>query len=228
MAHVVFENRGSTIHEVMFIKLPDDMTGEEYLEAVRNGTAFPEGALDYSGPGLTSPGETVETWQRLDPGTYLLGCWFRGHLTSLPVHSLTVYAAESDGATPPEEDAILRLIDFRFELEGELKQGPRVLRVETPGPSMHEVDIFRLEEGRTVADLRNWHEGGKKGVAPATAIGGVLDSHDLSRTVWLRTDFRPGRYVLWCNLAMSPDDPGPGGEVTHADAGMFEEFVIEN
>lgn len=228
MAHVVFENYGSTIHEAMFIKLPEDMTGEEYLEAVRNGSAFPEGALDYSGPGLTSPGETVETWLHLDPGNYLLGCWFRGHLTSLPAQSLTVYETESDGATPPKEDATLRLIDFRFELEGQLRRGAQTLRVETHGPSMHEVDIFRLEEGQTLADLRQWHKEGKKGAAPAVAVGGVLDSHDMSRVVWLRTAFRPGHHVLWCNMAMVPDEPGSAGEVTHADAGMFKEFVIED
>lgn len=219
----MFENHGSTIHEAMFIKLPDGMTGDDYLEAVRNGISFPEGAIDYAGPGLTSPGETVEIWLDLDPGNYLLGCWFRGHLTSLPPQVLKVNEAGSAGATPPREDAILRLIDFRFELEGELSQGARVLRVETPGPSMHEVDIFRLEDGQTLDDLRQWQKEGKKGTPPAVAIGGVLDSHDLSRVVWLRTDFRPGRYVLWCNMSIVPDVPGP----THADSGMFTEFVVE-
>jgi len=122
----------------------------------------------------------------------------------------------------------LSLLDFQFELDGQLSKGTHVLRVETPGPSMHEIDIFRLKEGRTLADLRHWQKEGKKGAAPAVAVGGVLDSHDLSRVVWLRTDFRPGRYLFWCNMAMVPDDPGPGGEVTHADAGMFNEFVIED
>jgi hypothetical protein len=29
-------------------------------------------------------------------------------------------------------------------------------------------------------------------------------------------------------MAMLPDGPSPAGEVTHADAGMFKEFVIED
>jgi len=228
MVHIVFENRGSTIHEAMFIRLPDNMTGEDYLEAVSNGADFPEGAIDYAGPGLTSPGEKVETWLSLDPGNYILACWFTGHLTSMPVHTLTVHKRESSGITPPKEDAILRLIDFRFELEGQLRKGAQVLRVETIGPSMHEVDIFRLKDGRTLDDLREWQKKEKKGPAPAVAVGGVLDNHDIRRVVWIRTNFHPGQYVLWCNMPMVANNPGPGDDVTHADAGMFKEFVIED
>jgi hypothetical protein len=227
MTHVVFVNQGSTIHEAMFIKLPEGMTGDDYLEAVRLGSSFPEGALDYSGPGLTSPGETVEAWLHLDPGNYLLGCWFQDHLTSLPAQTFTVHEGESGGATPPKENATVRLLDFRIEIEGRLHRGTQTLKVETPGPSMHEVDIFRLKEGRTISDLKQWQKQGKAGAAPAVAIGGALDSHDLRRVIWLRTVFRPGRHVLWCNMAMAPDAEGPAGEVTHADAGMFKEFVIE-
>lgn len=60
LVHVIFENHGSTIHEVMFIKLSEGMGAEGYLSGVRSGTSFPKGALDYSGPGLTSPGGQVE------------------------------------------------------------------------------------------------------------------------------------------------------------------------
>lgn len=91
---------------------------------------------------------------------------------------------------------------------------------------MHEVDIFRLDDGKTVADLREWQKGGKASVPPAEAIGGVLDNHDIGRVIWLKAQFRPGRYVLWCGLDLSPDVPGPRGNLTHADAGMFLEFTI--
>lgn len=43
LLHVVFENVGSDIHEVMFVKLPDGMSGDDYLEGVRGGQAFPKG-----------------------------------------------------------------------------------------------------------------------------------------------------------------------------------------
>src|SRR5438445_11387527 len=59
LRHVTFENRGSEIHEAMLVKLPTGMTANDYVAAVKAGSLFPEGALDYSGSGLTSPGETA-------------------------------------------------------------------------------------------------------------------------------------------------------------------------
>ena len=56
LRHVVYENHGSEIHEAMLVKLAQGMTVDNYIAAVRAGLLFPAGALDYSGPGLTSPG----------------------------------------------------------------------------------------------------------------------------------------------------------------------------
>jgi hypothetical protein len=91
----------------------------------------------------------------------------------------------------PKEDLVVKLFDFRFELDGSLNPGTQVIRIETPGPSMHEVDIYRLHQGRTVADLNAWRKQQGHGAAPAQALGGALDSHDIHRVVWLRKYFPP-------------------------------------
>ena len=133
LRHIVFENSGSEIHEAMLVKLPDGMTPTDYVAAVKAGSLFPKGAQDYSGPGLTSPGETVEVWVKVDPGNYLIICWNNGHAKSTPVHPFTVQYAISEDE-PPKEDVVLKLVDYRFELEGNLRKGRQVIRVETPGP----------------------------------------------------------------------------------------------
>ena len=61
---------------------------------------------------------------------------------------------------------MLRLFDYRFELDGDLHTGTQVIRVETPGPSMHELDIYRLHDGKTLAELKELAEtkgGGPRG-----------------------------------------------------------------
>ena len=223
LRHIVFENRGTQIHEAMLVKLPAGVSASDYVAAVKLGSLFPEGALDYSGPGLTSPGETVELWLRVDPGQYILICWNSDHATSTPVHPFTVQGTRADNATP-KEDLVLKLVDYRFDLEGNLREGTQVIRVETPGPGMHEVDFYRLREGATVAELKRWRKEKGSGPAPADALGGVLDSHDLSRVVWLRRKFSPGRYVLHCEMPVTTD---PSGKLTHADVGMVREIEIK-
>jgi len=200
------------------------MSPDDYQSAVRKGSLFPEGALDYSGPGLTSPGGTAEMWLKLDPGRYIIICWNDGHATTKPLQPFTVREVSVADNQPPKEDLVLKLVDYRFHIKGELRKGMQVIRIETSGPSMHEVDIYRLHDGQTVADLNHWRKEDGKGSAPAEALGGALDSHDLSRVVWLRKNFTPGRYVLHCEMPVTtaPAD----SKLTHADVGMVQEFEI--
>jgi len=225
LRHILFENRGTQIHEAMLVKLSDNLNPDQYVAAVKAGSLFPKGALDYSGPGLTSPGESVEMWVRIDPGKYIIICWNSGHATRIPVHPFIVtYAISEDPA--PKEDVVLKLIDYRFEIEGSLLKGEHVIRIETPGPSMHEMDIFRLHEGKTIMDVKRWRKENAGGPAPAVAIGGVLDSHDLKRVVWLRKNFSPGRYVFHCEMPVTTNSEPNNQEITHADVGMSKEVEI--
>lgn len=229
--HIVYENHGSTIHECMFIRLPDGMDPANYIADVKADIDFPKGATDCSGPGLTSPGERVELWIPLEAGRYLLACWFKNHLVSMTPHTIVVTGEPAKSVLPPREDVTLRLVDFRFELTGGLDHGPRVIRVETVGPSMHECDIYRLDGGRSVAELRAWHANHKEGPPPGSVMGGILDSHDLSRVVWLKRNFTMGRYVFWCEMPMVQNagaaEAAESAHVTHADAGMVLEVTVD-
>ena len=228
LRHMVFENQGSQVHEAMLVKLPPGMGADDYIAAVKGGAMFPEGALDYSGPGLTAPGESIEVWMRVDPGRYVLICWNGDHPTTVPVHAFVVVDDGAVDEVPPVADAVLRQVDFRFELVGTLHKGPQVIRIETPGPSMHEMDLFRLRGDHTAAELNHWRKREDAGLAPdskppADAMGGVLDSHDIHRVTWLRRRFDPGNYVFFCEMPMPGD---AGSTLTHADVGMSLEIKI--
>lgn len=221
LRHIVFENHGSKIHEAMLVKLPAAMSAADFQAQVRRGILFPKGVLDYSGPGLMSPGETVEMWLRVDQGEYVLICW--NHFSE-PVHAFSVRSPTLEDP-PPSADVVLKLVDYRFEFEGRLHKGEQVIRVETLGPSMHEADLFRLHPGKTVADIRRWRKENLP-VAPVDALGGPLDSHDIRRVVWLRKNFTAGRYVLHCAVPITTTPETTSQEITHADLGMVQEFEI--
>jgi hypothetical protein len=225
LRHVVYENHGSQIHEAMFVKLAPGMTARDYVAAVQAGALFPEGARDYSGPGLTSSGRKAEVWLELDPGAYIIICWMGDHAETIPVHELTVGDVRQDDAPPPAPDVVVKLIDFRIELEGDLRAGSQVLRFETVGPSMHEVDLLRLDDGKTLAEFTLWREN-QAGPSPGRAGTGILDSHDIRRIVTVREDFDPGHYVLWCEMPMNTDPAAPHVDATHFDAGMVREVTI--
>ncbi|HET9865142.1 MAG TPA: hypothetical protein VFP37_17000 [Steroidobacteraceae bacterium] len=225
MRHVLFENHGREIHEFMFVKLPPGMSAADYAAQVKAGELFPKGALDYSGAGLTSPGEGTELWLALDAGEYAIICW---HHPRKSVRGLSVRRASGADDVPPRADVTLKLADFRFELSGPVRKGARVIRIETPGPSMHEADIFRLLPGHDANDVRRWYkEAELEGPPPAVALGGILDNHDVARVVWLRKTFAPGRYVLHCAMPMTTDAKSGDHSANHADVGMVTTFVVD-
>jgi len=226
MRHIIFENHGSEIHEGMLVKLPERMSPSDYVSEVKRGSLFPKGALDCSGPGLTSPGGKTEMWVKLEPGQYILICWNDGHAKTRSAHPFIVdYTVANDAV--PKDNVVLKLIDFRFEIEGTLRRGSQIIRVETPGPTMHEVDWYRLHDGKTVADLNRWRKENPGGPAPADALGGALDSHDIKRVVWLRKELVPGSYVLHCEMPLSTEASASHSNITHADLGMVREFEIQ-
>ena len=225
MTHVVYENRDTTIHEAMFIRLAPGQSSADYVKTVKAGEDFPEGAADCSGVGLMTPGEHSEAWLRLEPGRYFLTCWYRDHLENKTPQTLTVTADSTSGVTPPAPDVTVKLVDFEFQLDKPIAKGAQVLKVEWLGPSMHEMDIFRLDAGKQLADFRAWMKNKKKGDPPGRGLGGILDEQDLGKVVWLKHDFTPGRYVMWCGMPMVTSGGNPS-HLVHADAGMFREFEV--
>ncbi|MBA3883795.1 MAG: hypothetical protein H0X73_14090 [Chthoniobacterales bacterium] len=111
LRHLLFENRGTEIHEAMLVKLPQGVSAADFVAAVKSGALFPKGALDYSGPGLTSPGESIEIWLTVDPGQYILVCWNSGHATSTAVHPLAVQGGRADDPVPNESPSRTGILD---------------------------------------------------------------------------------------------------------------------
>jgi hypothetical protein len=228
--HLTYENHGSEIHECQFIYLPAGMSAADYIAQVKSGVAFPAGAKDCSGPGLLSPGEHVEMWSPLEAGTYMIGCWMGKHMTETKPVTFVVHGAPAQPVQPPHEDVTVRMVDFRFELDGALKRGEQVIRYETVGPSMHEADIIKLGDGRTVEDVAAWFKHNQRDPLPGTIAGGCMDSHDLKRVTWVKRSFAPGRYVFWCDMPMIQSDAPAdttAPHVSHAEAGMVKEFAID-
>jgi len=61
-------------------------------------------------------------WLKLDPGHYVIICWNNNHSKTTPVRSFTVENTGTPDDRPPKEDVVLKLFDYRFELNRALRQ----------------------------------------------------------------------------------------------------------
>ncbi|HEU4365665.1 MAG TPA: hypothetical protein VFT13_09400, partial [Candidatus Krumholzibacteria bacterium] len=75
-----------------------------------------------------------------------------------------------------------------------------------------------------------WQQDRDRVPLPGKVAGGVLNSHDLSRVVWVRREFTAGRYVLWCGMPIlqtAEKADSAAAHATHDQAGMVKEFVVD-
>src|SRR5258706_15520644 len=154
-----------------------------YVESVRAGIDVPAFAEDAGGPGLAAPGDSSIVWMDLAPGHYGVTCWYASHMRDGQARDFDVVPSHSL-AKPPPTDITVRLVDFSFEFEGRWSAGTHRVLVENRGTEAHEFDPYRLEPGRTPADFIRWKESGRRGPAPAIALGGS-GTFMPGRRVWL-------------------------------------------
>ena len=124
------------------------------------------------GPGFVSPGQTVQTTVRVDPGTYLLECYIK---TDKVFHTYNrdpemygmvhqfIVTDESAGAEEPDPTITISLSTQNgLQVEGDLTPGNHVARVNYidqkvyPNFIQHDVHLVRRENGSNIDSLLEW------------------------------------------------------------------------
>ncbi len=217
------ENRGPQEHHLMLVLLDEGKTIDSlraFFQATPNAEApfvTWRGAASSVLAGGSSSG-TVD----LPAGQYALLCLIpdradrKQHLVKGMARSLVV-AGAPNGAVAPTADAELRLKDLAFT-HAPFTAGTHVIRVINDGPQLHEAQLVRLAEGRSMQDFAATLAPGYQGERVGTPLGGAGALSSGSDGYWTVT-LEPGNYVLVCFV------PGPDG-TPHVVQGMMEEFSV--
>lgn len=219
---VRLQNDGVMPHHLQLLRLEAGHTKAEILaHAEKDELLVPEVRF-VGGPAIPPARGTSEVLLTLEPGRYLMVCYMPSgkvrHLSMGMVRELVV-TPSSGGAVPPvREDVRIGLTSYRFELSAPLTAGRRILRIENMVEEPHEVDIVRLQPGRSATDLEIWLAG-PKGPPPFEAAGGsmVLDRGEVA---YATVDFAPGLYALICFVPDSKDHR------SHAAHGMVQVLTV--
>jgi hypothetical protein len=126
--------------------------------------------------------------------------------------------AAAAAAAPAAAPITIIATDFKFDMPATIAAGPVSLRLVNSGKELHQAQIVRLEDGKTMADLETAmkHEGppppwlhfvgGPNGTAPGQEATGMVS-------------LTPGQYVLLCFI------PSADG-VPHNMKGMLQPFEV--
>lgn len=182
-------------------------------------------AFDYGGPNLAEPGDTSNATMVLDPGRYVLTCWFvapdgtlhvmKGMFAQFEVKPVRIERK------PPKTNATIVLRDFRIDVTPELRRGFNAFRVENRGPQDHDVQLIRVNRRRPTQEILDWIDAPSsiKGPPPGTYMGGMVGM-DKGRVAYFTAHLEPGEYLILCFV---PDEKDKKPHFRH---GMVNRFRI--
>ena len=225
---ITLANLGSETHHLQFARLNDDVTPEQFFEAL---AAEGEGALRLAtmtgGVGMIPPGNTgavlVDFTQ---PGDYVLLCFLPNgegvpHLALGMTDVLQVVSeAVEASAEEPIANLEVHMSDFAFDIPDTLPAGRQTWKVINDGPQPHEMILVKLNEGATfeqfVAELKTNGEA----YLPGVPIGGA-QALNAGLASYLTYDLEPGDYAVICSV------PDPETGEPHYMLGMAAGFTVE-
>jgi hypothetical protein len=231
---VTVVNKGKEGHQVGFVKL-GSMTFAQFKTAASttNIAAVKPGTVFVGGPNGAEPGGSASAVVKLDPGAYAVVCFIPANSDGKPhaAHGMvsTVKAVPSSDSVEvaPTVASTITLGDFSFTLPKGFT-GKGVVDVSNQGAQVHEMVLFKLNPGKTLADAKAYlltppGTPPPAGPPPFTTVPGLGGVTGLSpqQHAWLNMNLTPGNYALLCFFP----DTKKGG-LPHALEGMTKEFTV--
>jgi hypothetical protein len=193
---VTFEtsNIGKEIHEYAFGRLDQGKTIEDVKALLEKGPGEPPAWFtDLGGVPVLSPGEEITLTRDLEPGTYVFLCFIPSpkgvpHVNLGMIKELQVTG--DSGRELPEPDAVIAATPATYEIP-EIEAGRQTIELRNADKTEREFFILALEEGKTLADVDKWANGGFKGAAPAT-FHGAMQTIKPGTSVFVELDLEAG------------------------------------
>jgi hypothetical protein len=224
LVRIKFHDHGQEVHHVQFVRLNDGVTFEQFTAAMQKGEAEAMSLITFpGGVALIDPGSNASAVINLIAGDYVLLCFVPApdgvpHVVKGMIASFKVVAGKPN-APEPQADAEVTLLDFSFILPSDIKAGKQIWKVINNGPQLHEINLMKLAEGKTLEDVTTWMQ--KPAGAPPFANVGGYGALDAKTVGWMDLDLTPGEYVAICHV------PDPASGKLHEMLGMVRAFTVQ-
>ncbi len=208
-------NDGPGIHHLTIVRLDADKGVADLAAALQHPGRLPPWAVMIGGPDAVAAGGEATATVNLAEGNYALVCFVDvpggvPHFARGMSRALTVTPAAGPEASLPTPDVTITLSDYSFAVSGSLNAGQHVIEVRARPGQPHEMELIRLEPGKTADEMVRWVKD-MQGPPPGRLVGGIAPIVAGS-SAYLTVDLTPGTYVLACFL---PDASDGQSHITH-------------
>lgn len=222
---ISLENEGSELHHVTLMRMPEDLTIDEFVAELHADEAAAFQLAEFAG-GVNPvvPGASGSVQTELEEGDYALICFVPspdgvGHAHKGMVREIEVVETTAVDEELPDVVGEITMADYTITLPPDGLQEPGTYRFENEGTEPHEVVLLRLLDGKTLADAAAYQASGGQGEAPFTFEGGTATVAP-GRVVYADVDVRPGTWMALCVV------PSPHTDMPHSEMGMVLPFDV--
>lgn len=217
-------NAGAEPHHAQIARLNPGVSRSQVREALKKGPAEALRLVTLTGgPGMTAPHGRTRVSLELLPGDYLIACFIESpdrtpHLAKGMLAFFTVTGRRTRGSLNTAGQ--IALSDFHIQMPAGFT-GKGIYRVVNRGAQPHEVEIFRLAPGKTLADTKAFlsdpAQAGRPPVIPVAGAQGIMRG-----TVnYLHLNLSPGTYMAVCFI------PDLASGKPHMALGMMSTFQVK-
>ncbi|MGI8944866.1 MAG: hypothetical protein ACR2GL_01330 [Thermoleophilaceae bacterium] len=218
LVEIRFTNAGKATHKAQLWRVG---AGHTVTEARRTRRPLPPWLRTAGGVGLTAPGATGATIQRLAPGTYYVaGAGDEPGVVARFRATAGGGGADERDEALPAASARVTAVDYGYRLSG-IEAGASSVEFRNAGREPHHAFFSPLRAGRTLAEARAFFAGKAVGPPPVdpeqTRETVVLEGGERQVT---RLNLQSGRYALLCFVRDRAGGP------PHTEKGMVAEVEV--
>lgn len=215
---------GKEPHHAQLARLNDGVTQEQFLAALQEGEEAMFPLVSFAGgPAPIDAGGSQSVLMELAAGNYVVLCFVPSadgmpHMAKGMIGFFEVVAGENRTAAPIA-DATVEMLDFSYKLPEDIQAGKQLWSVVNRGEQLHEINLMKLAEGKTMDDVMAWVMQ-PAGPPPFMNVGGFQGINP-GATGWMELDLAAGEYIAICHI------PDPATGKAHEELGMILPFTVQ-
>jgi hypothetical protein len=218
-------NRGTEPHQVQLLRLTEGKTLHDLSDALRTSPGeLPSWARPTGGPNGVEAGQTSEAILYLEPGLYALICAIptKGKQPHAALGMQKALRVVEHIPAPPAflGDIHIAMYEFEFVVVEPIRKGAHTFFVVNRGTQVHQLNLVRLEEDASAADVLAAYSRGTPASSPGKLLGGMAGLEPGGRGLFTAS-LEPGRYAMMCLF------PNPTSHENHSAKGMVLQFSVE-
>lgn len=201
-------NLGPDFHHAALFKLAPGKTAAEFVAALKSPGPPLAWASPMPGPDASAVGATSNSIAELTPGNYVVMCFIDTN-GGVPHFMKGMFRAfrvvpSANRSRAPKADMQVTLFDYGYKFSPAPVPGIHLIRISNVSRQAHEIELFRLDDGKTAKELHSWLLGPMSTKPPAEAVGGVMNIPPGAHPEF-RVTLDTGHYVAICFIPDARD-----------------------